>query len=212
MQAQKFDDFKALVRKLNAGELDKKSRAKLTNDLFQLTTETQLLAEIIDIQDELKTSHEVMNKQREALEKFLRLLPSEQGQDRFGDDFTTPESSIHGFSSDENLNGLASPGFPARSETLQSALRRVGTTRKGKGTVQFSDQGLSEAKTDNRSKPWLQAKENLLLVDRNIATIKEMIAYAKKIQGEVDTPVTIQALSRKHAEVYADMASRSMGF
>lgn len=126
-----------------------------------------------------------MNKQREALEKFLRLLPSDQGQDRFGDDFNTPESSIHGFSSDENLNGLASPGFPARPETLQSALRRVGTARKGKGTVQFSDQGLSEPKADNRSKPWLQAKENLLLVDRNIATIKEMIAYAKKIQGEV---------------------------
>ncbi|KAK4158875.1 hypothetical protein QBC43DRAFT_248639 [Cladorrhinum sp. PSN259] len=73
-QARLFDDFKTLVDRLNDEKLSQKKRAKYTNRLFQLTEETDFLAEIMDIQDELKTIKDVFVKQKEVLGQFVQLF------------------------------------------------------------------------------------------------------------------------------------------
>ncbi|KAK3989115.1 hypothetical protein QBC44DRAFT_381891 [Cladorrhinum sp. PSN332] len=73
-QARLFDDFKTLVDRLNDEKLSQKKRAKYTNRLFQLTEETDFLAEIMDIQDELKTIKDVFFKQKEVLGQFVQLF------------------------------------------------------------------------------------------------------------------------------------------
>ncbi|KAK4224297.1 hypothetical protein QBC38DRAFT_24204 [Podospora fimiseda] len=77
-QARLFDDFKTLVDRLNDEKLSQKKRAKYTNRLFQLTEETDFLAEIMDIQDELKTIKDVFFKQKEVLGQFVQLFAKGQ--------------------------------------------------------------------------------------------------------------------------------------
>ncbi|KAH6627707.1 hypothetical protein F5144DRAFT_593882 [Chaetomium tenue] len=73
-QAEQFESFKKLVKKLNRVGSDDKKRATLTNKLFQVTIETKLLMEIMDIEDELNTIKRVLLQQRDALNSFAELL------------------------------------------------------------------------------------------------------------------------------------------
>ncbi|KAK4158244.1 hypothetical protein C8A00DRAFT_10967, partial [Chaetomidium leptoderma] len=118
-QAQQFNKFKSLVKDLNKDGIDQQTRAKLTNALFQLTTETRLLAEIMDIQDELKTINEVFLKQRDALKKFAQLLSNDHQQKDMADD----ESDIIIAEASQRMGGEVRPrgvGTHAASEQCKT--------------------------------------------------------------------------------------------
>jgi hypothetical protein len=187
-QASQFDKFKSLVKNLNKDGIDQKTRATLTNALFQLTTETRLLAEIMDIQDELKTISEVLTKQRDVLKKFVQLLSKDQPNDK-GDDESdtveTPESSQSVFPDFEYFESFESPdvGVHGQKKPLTSAFQRVKSKQRAKRTVQFADEQMPL----QRSKSCNLAMENLHLVESNIATIKEMAMYADQVRLEVST-------------------------
>ncbi|KAI0893116.1 hypothetical protein F4806DRAFT_499305 [Annulohypoxylon nitens] len=71
-QSTQFEEFKSLIYNLSteSSELNQKDRALMTNKLFLLVQESQNLASILDIQDELKSIRDVFKKQKEVLEKF----------------------------------------------------------------------------------------------------------------------------------------------
>ncbi|KAI1359749.1 hypothetical protein F5Y08DRAFT_344349 [Xylaria arbuscula] len=73
-QIRQFKKFKKLVKELNKNGIDQQQRAGLTNALFELNTETRLLAEIMDIEDELKSIHRVLVKQEEVVKLFETLI------------------------------------------------------------------------------------------------------------------------------------------
>lgn len=180
-----FEEFKSLVRNLNQDGIDVQRRATLTNDLFQLTTETRLLAEIMDIQDELKTIHEVFLRQRDALKKFAKLMSNGgQNRDRADDESdiveNTPESSQFGYPFFEE-NDLESPDLHRERRTLHSAMYRDGGRPKSERNVRFADEQTQYQRPKARN----QAEENLHLVESNIITIKEMTTYAEKVRIEV---------------------------
>lgn len=184
-QALQFAEFKRLVRDLNQDGLDEQNRARLTNDLFQLTTETRLLAEIMDIQDELKTIQGVFLKQRDVLKTFVKLLSNDQHKDKADDesDITdTPEPfpyTAYPFSDDAD-NFESSFG---ERKPLQSALYRDAGRPRIRRSVQFADEPVPYSYS--RPKAENQAEENLKLAESNIATINEMTMYAEKVRIEV---------------------------
>ncbi|KAH6839514.1 hypothetical protein B0I37DRAFT_235814 [Chaetomium sp. MPI-CAGE-AT-0009] len=186
-QAVQFEAFKGLVRDLNQAGIDVQTRADLTNKLFRLTTETRLLAEIIDIQDELKTIHEVLLRQRDALKKFAKLM-SKPGQvrDRADDesdivDTHTPESSQFGYPLFEE-NDPESPDQQGERKSLHSALYRESGRPRLERNVRFADERTQYQRPRARN----QAEENLHLVESNILTIKEMTTYAEKVRVEIN--------------------------
>ncbi|XDG04788.1 hypothetical protein ABKA04_004403 [Annulohypoxylon sp. FPYF3050] len=75
-QSTQFEEFKSLIYRLSteSNELSQKERASITNELFQLVQESQNLASILDIQDELKSIKDVFKRQKEVLEKFNVLM------------------------------------------------------------------------------------------------------------------------------------------
>jgi hypothetical protein len=180
-----FEDFKSLVKNLNRGGLNQQHRATLTDALFRLTVETRLLAEIMDIQDELKTIHEVFVKQKNVLKKFSQLFSNDRhqagaGADDESDIVETPESSQHASSFFEDTDPFESPDPYRERRPLQSALHKEGRTR-ARRTVQFADERVPY----QRSKSWTMAAKNLELVENNIAKVKEMTTYAEKVRVEV---------------------------
>ncbi|KAI1180193.1 hypothetical protein F4777DRAFT_364647 [Nemania sp. FL0916] len=84
-QATQFDKFKTLVKNLNDDSINQQRRAKYTNELFQLNTETSLLAEIIDIEDELSSIHRVFSKQKDVIELLIQGRSNNQHKDKFKD-------------------------------------------------------------------------------------------------------------------------------
>ena len=178
-----FEDFKSLVKNLNRGGVNQQHRATLTDALFRLTVETRLLAEIMDIQDELKTIHEVFLKQKNVLKKFSQLFSNDRyqaGADDESDIVETPESSQHASSFFEDTDPFESPDPYRERRPLQSALHKEGRTR-ARRTVQFADERVPY----QRSKSWIMAAKNLELVENNIAKVKEMTTYAEKVRVEV---------------------------
>jgi hypothetical protein len=173
-QAQQFKQFKSIVKDLNKDGIDQATRTKLTNRLFPLTTETHLLAEIMDIQDELKTIHEVLLKQRDAVGQFSQLLPNipRKGRaDNESETTATAKTSQHRSPSIQDRNHLDPPNPQAETNPVDS-VGESGAER----SVQRSRQIL---------KARIQARENVELVSSNIATIEEMIQHAAKVQVEV---------------------------
>ncbi|KAH6627459.1 hypothetical protein F5144DRAFT_651976 [Chaetomium tenue] len=187
-QASQFEKFKGLVRNLNQDGIDVQRRAILTNDLFQFTTETRLLAEIMDIQDELKTIHEVFLRQRDALKTFAKLMSKDNGQNRNRADdesdiveSNTPESAPLGYPFFEDNEGGSSDLHRERMR-LHSALHREGGRPKVGRNVRFADERAQYQRPKARN----QAEENLHLVESNITTIREMTTYAEKVRIEAN--------------------------
>jgi hypothetical protein len=167
-QARQFDKFRSIVKRLNKDGINQPTRSELTNALFRLTTETHLLAEILDIQDELKTIHEVLQKQQAVLREFFQLLQGAPRK-RSTDAAAVPES----------------PGPQAEKKPFDSALRNDGSGARARRTVHFDVAKDDERRWHQMSKAKRQAAQNLDLVSSNIATIKQMLGHAGKVQVEV---------------------------
>ncbi|KAJ8116406.1 hypothetical protein ONZ43_g4450 [Nemania bipapillata] len=97
-QALQFDHFNSVVMELHKEGIKQQERANLTNELFQFSIETHLLTEILDIQDELKTIHQVFMKQEEVLNTFIELLSDKPHEDEVDKDnhiLDNPKPSHH---------------------------------------------------------------------------------------------------------------------
>ncbi len=74
-QGQHFDSFRRTTKKLNVGALDAAARKKEIEVLFGLDDETELMVEIMDIQDELTIVKTILSQQQDVLKKLMRLYP-----------------------------------------------------------------------------------------------------------------------------------------
>ncbi|KAK4139643.1 uncharacterized protein C8A04DRAFT_15671 [Dichotomopilus funicola] len=204
--------FKSLVRELNKNTLDEQTRATKTNSLFQLTTETRLLAEIMDILDELKTIQNVFKEQRTALAKWIKVLfpsrlslateayysPSSLYRDSSGradddsDILDTPESYMYGDRTSSSLydepDPLDSIGMSSPRRPLASAMSGGGPaspTARARAAGRRTVQFADEPAMFQKPRALAQAEEILELAQVNISTIKEMMIYAEKVRQEV---------------------------
>ncbi|KAK4660142.1 hypothetical protein QC762_116530 [Podospora pseudocomata] len=73
--SQQFKSFQELVKRLDAKKITQREKLKLTDKLFELTKETALVSNIMDIQNELKTIRSVFLAQQEAIRQFRELAP-----------------------------------------------------------------------------------------------------------------------------------------
>ncbi|KAK4443566.1 hypothetical protein QBC34DRAFT_416950 [Podospora aff. communis PSN243] len=80
-QGHLFDNFRRTTKRLHVGKLDPVERKKEIEFLFSLDDETELLVEIMDIQDELTIVKTILTQQQVVLERLLRLYPKKADDD-----------------------------------------------------------------------------------------------------------------------------------
>ncbi|KAI0485681.1 hypothetical protein F4859DRAFT_528642 [Xylaria cf. heliscus] len=202
-QTKQFNDFRLLVEELSKDEIDPESNTKKTNKLFQVNVETRLLAEIMDIQDELKTIQRVSLKQKEVLEQFAQFLSEDQqkGNSNNKSNITGPSNSSSRTPSfdSKNITSESESTEPLRGMTpLRSALHKSGEIPKAKQDVHFANEQSTPQVPNARAQARAQAKENLDIVNLNIQTIDGMIENAIKVQEEIN-----RLLSHKQGQVNA---------
>ncbi|KAI9162933.1 putative ankyrin repeat and protein kinase domain-containing protein 1 [Paramyrothecium foliicola] len=195
-QAKEFARFQRLVEKLSQREIDQEKRARLTNKLFRLTNATRLLAEIMDIQDELKIINEVLHKQRDGLQKFSQILASEGKHDKTDDDDASMDgpSSYHGSPSPEIDPLQLNDPQGERKRRSPSYFRKPSSLSARRGFPSVEERG-----SYHNSKPLIHARANLHLVESNIATIEELGAHAEKVRMEINGVLSHR---QKHANAW----------
>src|SRR5262249_54591546 len=143
-QATQFMEFTSLVENLNSSRIDQKTRAARTNELFQLTKETRLLAEIMDIQDELKTIKDIFVKQKEVLDRFLHLIEEKDHHKKSADDESDVEP-LERYQDPAHLEkGSVESPLDAQAERkpLPSAIHKGRGRPRVERNVQFADEQL----------------------------------------------------------------------
>ncbi|KAK4165403.1 hypothetical protein QBC43DRAFT_287954 [Cladorrhinum sp. PSN259] len=183
-QARRFEIFRNLIKQLarKRKEMGNTKQASLTDKLFRLTKETDLLVEILDIQDELKIIRDVMAKQQEVLRKLHPMVPTYAEKKTEEDTSHQPSESA----------GLIAPLAGVRSSPGKAKTRL---------NVHFADQGVSRKESKTRQ----QAKDNLALVDANIDAVVEMTQYADKMRVELNG---LLDLKQKQANAWEARFSR----
>ncbi len=80
-QGNLFDHFRRTTSRLHIGRLSPEERKKEIEVLFSLDQETELLVEIMDIQDELTIVKTILGQQHDVLEKLMILYPKRVDED-----------------------------------------------------------------------------------------------------------------------------------
>lgn len=80
-QSHLFNHFRGITKRLQNEKLEQAQRKKEIEFLFSLDEETELLVEIMDIQDELTIVKTVLGQQQDVLESLLRLYPKKRVED-----------------------------------------------------------------------------------------------------------------------------------
>jgi hypothetical protein len=173
----------------------------LTNKLFQVTVETTLLMEIMDIEDELNTIKKVLLQQRDALKNFAQLLFADyqksQGTGKEGTAKITKPSNDAFWSSDDDddTDCLESQGRKRRRKRSVSPLRQntedgpaVGNNVRSADDQERSETTPSDGHRNREQrtwKTWSLAKANLDVVQSNLTKISALARHAKRIREEV---------------------------
>jgi len=84
-QSHLFNKFRGITKRLQNEKLDQAQRKKEIEFLFSLDEETELLVEIMDIQDELTITKTVLGQQQDVLDALLRLYPKKRVEDDMDD-------------------------------------------------------------------------------------------------------------------------------
>ena len=84
-QSHLFNKFRGITKRLQNEKLDQAQRKKEIEFLFSLEEETELLVEIMDIQDELTIVKTVLGQQQDVLDALLRLYPKKRMEDDVDD-------------------------------------------------------------------------------------------------------------------------------
>ncbi|KAK4129666.1 hypothetical protein N657DRAFT_562601 [Parathielavia appendiculata] len=217
-QGRLFNNFRNTTQKLHIGALEPVERKREIEFLFSLDQETELLVEIMDIQDELTIVKTILAQQHDVLEKLLRLYPKKVDED--ADEEIRAPALSGGLGKGElmvlqNLVQLLkdqtavgpdgsgpSPMTPRPSfrDTLQAGglsaqdgqlLRGSRPKGKEKEAEQARATALPVKKTNilqNRDLMY----ETIGIVENNMRIITDMLAYAEKLENLLD-------LKQKHA-------------
>lgn len=127
-QSHLFNKFRGITKRLQNEKLDQAQRKKEIEFLFSLDEETELLVEIMDIQDELTIVKTVLGQQQDVLEALLRLYPKKRVEDDMDDQPTmqaTPAPSpdvqlvqlLAKFLKDQSPPDLSPPAPAARPDS-----------------------------------------------------------------------------------------------
>ncbi|KAI0536185.1 hypothetical protein GGR58DRAFT_528552 [Xylaria digitata] len=165
----RFHKFNELVGKLNENGIDQETKAELTNDLFQQTAKTDLLTEIMDVEDELNTIQHVLSKQRDVIDAFALLVDKQ-----------------HKAKVNKNGNTTQSPRRPWCNPTFSRRSRRQNRRSKLPLPAPPGAQTHDDQVINLGPNPSEKAGENLRLVKSNIITISELQTHAKKVRVEIE--------------------------
>ncbi|KAK1752823.1 hypothetical protein QBC47DRAFT_305315 [Echria macrotheca] len=218
-QGRLFDSFRRTTKRLHLGKLDPVERKKEIEFLFSLDEETELLVEIMDIQDELTIVKTILAHQQVVLQKLLRLYPKKAEEDA-DEENRTPGLGRSELMALQNLvRLLKSQAAPSDATTPPQTVRRGSPTPVGTPTVMT---GSEAGMLDNRWKenPWqarqftaapkamttqvkagtLQNRdlmyETMGIVENNIRVVQDMLAYAAKVESSLEN---LLDLKQKHA-------------
>ncbi|KAK0638447.1 hypothetical protein B0T16DRAFT_337864 [Cercophora newfieldiana] len=92
-QGHLFDNFRRTTKRLHVGKLDPVERKQEIEFLFSLDKETELLVEIMDIQDELTIVKTILGQQQIVLERLLRLYPKKADDEDAAGESSPPAPS-----------------------------------------------------------------------------------------------------------------------
>lgn len=93
-QGNLFEKFRRTIKTLHRSTLDPTDRKKQIEFLFTLEKETELLVEIMDIQDELTIVKTILGQQYDVLKMLLRLYPKRAEEDDGDERGAPPGSSL----------------------------------------------------------------------------------------------------------------------
>lgn len=168
-QGHLFKNFRRTTKKLHIGTLDPAERKKEIEFLFSLDDETELLVEIMDIQDELTIVKTILSQQLDVLEKFLRLYPKKAEED-VDEETRTPVSTSLGKSELTVLQNLVqllkdqvAPPIEERTPLLAKPGPRVSFPRDvspGNEYITPGDEQLQNAQFPKTPRPKGKEKEN----------------------------------------------------
>ncbi len=85
-QGHLFNNFRRTTKKLHLHTLDPEEWKREIECLFSLDDETELLVEILDIQDALTIVKNILSEQQDVLLKLLRLYPKNADEDADDED------------------------------------------------------------------------------------------------------------------------------
>jgi hypothetical protein len=217
-QGRLFENFRSTTKRLHVGTLDVEERKREIEFLFSLEGETELLVEIMDIQDELTIVKTVLAQQLDVLEKLLRLYPKKADEDADGESTTALPGGL-GKGELMVLQSLvqllrdqpaSSPAKPVFRDAFQA-----GDALPGNASITPNDDQPQEGQFPK--KPKLKGKEkeveqpkptippvktNILqnrdlmyetigIVETNIRTVTDMLAYAEKVESSVCNSTSI---------------------
>ncbi|KAK4096981.1 hypothetical protein N658DRAFT_500971 [Parathielavia hyrcaniae] len=221
-QGRLFDSFRNTTKKLHIGALEPVERKKEIEFLFSLDQETELLVEIMDIQDELTIVKTILAQQHDVLEKLLRLYPKKADED--ADEETRAAALPGGMGKGElmvlrNLvqllrdqNAVATDGSglspvtpgPSFRDTLQASELGAAGGQLGRGPRPKAKQKDAEqaratalpAKKTNILQNRDLMYETIGIVENNMRIITDMLAYAEKVESSLEN---LLDLKQKHA-------------
>jgi hypothetical protein len=209
-QGHLFNKFRRTTKKLQLVTLDPAERKKEIEHLFSLDEETELLVEILDIQDELTIVKNVLSQQQDVLSKLLRLYPKKVEEDA---DEKNESRLPTGLGKSELMilkslvQLLGDQAAPSAKPTFREALQR-GDVSLGNGSATPRDERPQESEVPNklrlkvkvteaeRPKPPTPIKTSVLqnrdlmyetigIVENNVRIVADMLAYAAKVESSV---------------------------
>ncbi|KAL2266669.1 hypothetical protein VTJ83DRAFT_6021 [Remersonia thermophila] len=202
-QGQLFDNFRRTTKLLQRDTLDPQERKSQIDTLFSLDEETELLVEIMDIQDELTIVKNVLTQQRDVLTQLLRLYPKgfDEGAEEDGAEARPGASLGKGEllvlqSLVQLLRDQTDPVNPSFQGTTQG-----GSESKGKGSVGETlwqtptPHGAAGTRTNVLQNRDLMF-ETIGIVENNMRVVRDMITYAEKVESSLEN---LLDLKQKHA-------------
>lgn len=201
-QGHLFDNFRRTTKRLHIGRLDRLARKKEIEFLFSLDEETELLVEIMDIQDELTIVKTILGQQQVVLEGLARLYPKKVDEEEDeGGGVTGNVGTGLGKNEMQVLQGLVQllreqstlPG-ETKSAPVVERLPVGASGLQGQGPKKRKEK--DETKSSGVAAKPAPAKTNILqnrdllyetigIVESNIRVVTDMLAYAEKVESSV---------------------------
>ncbi|KAK5658125.1 hypothetical protein OQA88_2681 [Cercophora sp. LCS_1] len=224
-QGRLFDNFRRTTKRLHVGKLDLVQRKQEIEFLFSLDEETELLVEIMDIQDELTIVKTILGQQQGVLQNLLRLYPKKVDEDELEQESKVAPSGL-GKSELLVLQGLVQllkdQGSPSEAKVEpRSVVKEIfgGDQAGDVGNETAPQEGLGQKKPKTKGKdkeaekpaiptaPKLSQKSSILqnrdlmyetigIVENNMRIVQDMLAYAEKVESSLEN---LLDLKQKHA-------------
>ncbi|KAL2268270.1 hypothetical protein VTJ83DRAFT_3116 [Remersonia thermophila] len=218
-----FNDFQQATSVLqDNSKRNPQARKSQIDTLFSVNKETELLLEIVDIQDELTIVKNILTQQHDVLQQLRRLYPKSPSENADDNVASAAANAGLGLGKDELLvlrdlvqllkhptttPGAAKPsGSPdpelqsSRYEGSDDFLGPKGKEREGDMPKQTARSNASAAAAACPRNNLLQdldlMYETISIVQNNIRVVKDMLAYAEKVENSLKS---LLDLKQRHA-------------